>query len=530
MRLLRADEYPPDGTMVPVEYYVEENADPTLSLAPVTTNYVDESSNTGIPEGQFQMDRNTLWFIANGGARQGGPGQPPRPYRPAQQAGPPGPCYHCGEDHWIRDCPYLKDKKASGPALPHLIRHCAECGIKHLVSDCPAKPGAKPPVTLNLVEVIPSESSSASEAEKIIPLKVITRAQAKAKKPEQEKDGEDEKQPQSESSKSSRNSWKARRQRREASKKRKAEQGEKENTKRDKTHNNASPAKQTENQMKGEAGSVLADKLFEPLDAMLKAYEARLKPLETMEERWKNYPDAAQESRQLEIYKKLVEAVQAIEEQQKLNQPLKTEPQKTNGIKEDDKLSVILEEDNETGSVEGKTKDNEPIMIPNTSVPEVDEEWANQLWKAVKHAHLEIHASEKPPLEEIDFDQKTLELELRSEYGDAGSEKSEESKADTFKTLPSYQGSYEAKSDVRKLPSVQGKPPIVQDFVNLAALMSAPIKVTLPLTDVLRVKPELWKDVGKMLRKLGIEIPISETISTWNAEKRDQERCIILYH
>ena len=44
-------------------------------------------------------------------------------------------------------------------------------------------------------------------------------------------------------------------------------------------------------------GSVLADKIHEPLDALLKVYEARLKPLETMEDRWRNYPDVALESR-----------------------------------------------------------------------------------------------------------------------------------------------------------------------------------------------------------------------------------------
>ena len=50
-----------------------------------------------------------------------------------------------------------------------------------------------------------------------------------------------------------------------------------------------------------------------PLDALLKAYEARLKTLETMEDRWRNYPDIAIESRQMEIYKRLVKTLQAIE-------------------------------------------------------------------------------------------------------------------------------------------------------------------------------------------------------------------------
>ena len=134
--------------------------------------------------------------------------------------------------------------------------------------------------------------------------------------------------------------------------------------------------------------------------------------------------------------------------------------------------------------------------------PEVDEEWGNQLWEAVKHTQPGAHSLEEPPLEEIDFDQKTLELELRSEYGDAGSEKSEDSKAETLKTLPSYQGDYEARSDIKRLPTVKNQQPAKLDLVNLSALMSAPIKVTLPLADVLKVKPELWKDVGKTLKKI----------------------------
>lgn len=95
----------------------------------------------------------------------------------------------------------------------------------------------------------------------------------------------------------------------------------------------------------------------------------------------------------------------------------------------------------------------------------------------------------EPPLEEIDFDHKTLELEIRSEYGDVGSEKSKDSKAETLRTLTSYLGEYEAKSDLRKLPSQKFSSPQTIDLPNLSALMSAPIQCTLPLADVLKVKP-----------------------------------------
>ena len=42
----------------------------------------------------------------------------------------------------------------------------------------------------------------------------------------------------------------------------------------------------------------MADKHHETLDAMLQAYEARLKPLETLEERWRQYPDPQIQSKE----------------------------------------------------------------------------------------------------------------------------------------------------------------------------------------------------------------------------------------
>ena len=65
----------------------------------------------------------------------------------------------------------------------------------------------------------------------------------------------------------------------------------------------------------------------------------------------------------------MVEVAEAIEEQQKTNKLLETEIQKRNETAHDDKLSVILEEENETGHKEDEVKKNEPaILIPNTSV------------------------------------------------------------------------------------------------------------------------------------------------------------------
>ena len=85
------------------------------------------------------------------------------------------------------------------------------------------------------------------------------------------------------------------------------------------------------------------------------------------------------------------------------------------------------------------THNNEPQgprLIPNSSIHEVDEEWGNKLWDAVKFAQEETTKSNKPLLVEIDFNLKTLELELHSDYNDEKSKRSERSKANMLKTLP----------------------------------------------------------------------------------------------
>ena len=59
-------------------------------------------------------------------------------------------------------------------------RICVDCGIKHLIQDCPSNPEFKGKPTLNYVEIITSSSTSSSESEHIVSVKVVTRAQAKA--------------------------------------------------------------------------------------------------------------------------------------------------------------------------------------------------------------------------------------------------------------------------------------------------------------------------------------------------------------
>ena len=45
-------------------------------------------------------------------------------------------------------------------------------------------------------------------------------------------------------------------------------------------------------------------------------------------------------------------------------------------------------------------------------------------------------------------------------------------------------------------------------MANLQALLSTPVRVSLPLEDVLKVRPKLWHEVVKCLRRMGIEMPL----------------------
>ena len=57
------------------------------------------------------------------------------------------------------------------------------------------------------------------------------------------------------------------------------------------------------NNSKNEGGLVLADKIFEPLDTLLMAYESRLKSGDTLDIQWEKYLDPNFEKCQFAICK-----------------------------------------------------------------------------------------------------------------------------------------------------------------------------------------------------------------------------------
>ena len=124
-------------------------------------------------------------------------------------------------------------------------------------------------------------------------MKVITRAQAQKNKVQKENIIEIA---MSEKSTQTKGTWKARRERRATSKRRQ----ERNRSKSEAIHSEVQMTSQRPKEghmklakstleVKGQQPRfVLAEKKFETLDKMLQAYEARLKPLETLEERYRS--------------------------------------------------------------------------------------------------------------------------------------------------------------------------------------------------------------------------------------------------
>ena len=141
-------------------------------------------------------------------------------------------------------------------------------------------------------------------------------------------------------------------------------------------------------------------------------------------------------------------------------------------------------------------------------IPALEGNDAEELWNKIREdkEERESFSEKEAPLSLIGSSYKGTNIEelVRSmpeiEFEDAKSE------ANTLATLPSFQGEYEAKTEIIPIPSSQQLIPPILDTANLRAILSAPITATLPLSDFLKVKPEMWDSVANMLQKRGINI------------------------
>ena len=99
-------------------------------------------------------------------------------------------------------------------------------------------------------------------------------------------------------------------------------------------------------------------------------------------------------------------------------------------------------------------------------------------------------------------------MDLTSLYGDAGSIRSEDSRPASLRTLSPYLGEYEAKSEIRALPSQRREKHTRIDAKSLMEILSTPVKCTITLAELLNLRPGLWTEVGNCLEKFGIKNPI----------------------
>ena len=198
------------------------------------------------------------------------------------------------------------------------------------------------------------------------------------------------------SKKSSPSTWKARRQRRMVAKKRKEEKA-------------LDEQKSQQKKSIFQGGSMLVDKVFEPLKMMLDSYEARLRQNQTNEECYRAYPNLKLEMKRIEVFQKMIEGTQALLEKQ-MEKQRSIEDQKKTWVQDRQVPSgprnLVLPNGAETVSPQksnkrkkrsnkSQTKDatqlfsdielkDEPLkIVPNSLANKIEEDWMRKLWDEI---------------------------------------------------------------------------------------------------------------------------------------------------
>ncbi len=420
-----------------------------------------------------------------------------------------GPCFKCGGDHWARDCP----KERSGVDWPRVERFCPGCHIDHLSKDCPNKPATTvtngpPTSSLNYVEIIPSPPVVTGRDE-IASLGVITRAQARSGIP-------------MENANPTKPSSKKRRRRKRSRKSASAKSQDEiyEGDKKSKALETTNQRNEDDEKTQDEGGSVTIDQVDDPLRAAKLAMEGRVALKEKLPTKLTEYPCAVEEAANLQFHRRLVEYNQELLEGPPPSMIHKLPPfmTKLEPIKEKSENDDLEPNDEDQfgispDSEEELLKEPEGNMEPE-SIPSLDENLATQLWEEVREKLKSKDKNGKSPLSTIALsrewnDKDDERLSPNSDWERSSEMASEDS---ILKILPEYVGDYETKSEIVPLPTTNI--PIhdhEKDVSNLQALMSAPVTCTIPLADLLKIRPNLWENVaglskvGEFCKKHNIE-------------------------
>ncbi|MCO5564867.1 hypothetical protein L7F22_018535 [Adiantum nelumboides] len=154
---------------------------------------------------------------------------------------------------------------------------------------------------------------------------------------------------------------------------------------------------------------------------------------------------------------------------------------------------------------------------------EIEEPWPNEWWETIRSAKDGSATFQSAPIVEVNTGHELYQGDIQSLYGDAGIGVSIESKPESLKTLPSYIGEHEAKSETRVVPSQRKAIPKMMDTKSMHEVMSAPIQCTITLFELLKIKPYAWDEMGKHLEKMGLKIPLQELSINGQSSKTPQE-------
>ena len=95
-----------------------------------------------------------------------------------------------------------------------------------------------------------------------------------------------------------------------------------------------------------------------------------------------------------------------------------------------------------------------------------------------------------------------------------------------MKELPSFLGNdADSIDDAKKIPSWYKTSALVIDTTTLHALLTAKVRVTMTLAEVLEKKPKLWLEVMKSLKKMGVHLPTADAIEKVVKETKPKVRC-----
>ena len=269
-------------------------------------------------------------------------------------------------------------------------------------------------------------------------------------------------------------------------------------------------------------GLVLVEKVNEHLDAIRMAHESRLAAQMEIPKKLQEYPNPLEEKVNLAVHMQMIRETQAILEGRPkpltrgpvfLKPSLETIPEVTSSAERGSDAvvpSVLAKsQQQEEKTLDHEHNEKQPLNATDfgDEIPELEETMAREMWDAVQQRIDEESPSLKsPPFSIVDFTgRQSIEVDAMPYNEDEGSEESFPSKQ-TLRTMPSYIGEYEARSVVVKVPSIWKSLKHERDTANLHALMSTPVTCTLPLTDLLKIRPNMWESVAKCLMDQGLWI------------------------